>query len=79
MGKTNFRNEINQLRQKHKITISQLAKLAELDYGTVWKFLGGDKQRTNMRSDKLEKLFNVFDKIQRTKPKEKFPIENYYT
>ncbi len=77
--KTSFRNEINKLRKQHKISISKLAKLADVDYGTIWKFLGGTAQRTNIKSNNLEKIYDAFRTLEKRKPKEKWkmPLENF--
>ena len=77
--KTNLRDEINKLRKKYKISISKLAKLADTDYGTTWKFLGGTKRRTQMKANSLEKIYDAFRKLEQRAPKKnwEFPTENF--
>lgn len=59
-GDIDFRATIKmQMRQK-KISIAKLARVADLNYGTVYYFLKGESQ---MKSSNLCKLFNILNAI----------------
>lgn len=51
------------MKQK-KIKAAELARKANLTYGTVFYFLKGDKKKGNITTKNLNKLFEVLDKIE---------------
>lgn len=59
-NKMDFRAEIKKLMKQKKVSISKLARDADLNYGTVYYFLKGTSQ---MRTSNLEKLFDILNKI----------------
>ena len=59
-GDIDFEATIKVLMQQRNISIAKLARLADLNYGTVFYFLNGKSQ---MRSSNLCKLLNILNKI----------------
>ncbi len=58
-----FREQIKKLMKKKGIKTARLARLADLNYGTVYYFLKGDEKRGNMTTNNLNKLFEVLNKL----------------
>jgi len=56
MAKTNFREQIKKLIKEKGISISKLARLADLSTGTVFNYLNGISE---MSAANLGKLFDV--------------------
>jgi len=58
--KTDLRLKLVELIEKKDISIAKLARLADMCYPTLYNYLNGN---SNMRSDNLEKLFNILEKL----------------
>ena len=61
MEKTDFREKLKELMREKKTSIAQLARNADLNYGTVFYFLTGKSQIT---ASNLAKLFDVLNNIE---------------
>jgi len=55
-----FRKPIKKLMREKKIKTAELARRANLTYGTVYYFLKGE---SNITTDNLNKLYNVLNAI----------------
>ncbi len=61
MENINFREKLDEIIKKKGISIAQLARTADLSYGTVFNFLKG---KSEMTADNLAKLFNILNGIE---------------
>jgi len=57
---TDFRIHIRTLIVRKKISISKLSRLADLNSGTVYKYLQG---KSEMTANNLETLFNILNNL----------------
>jgi len=58
-----FRKQVKKLMKKKGIKAAKLARLADLNYGTVYYFLKEDKKRGNITLRNLDKLFRVLHNL----------------
>ncbi len=61
METINFRIQIRTLLERKKISIAKLARLSELNSGTVYKYLRG---LSEISAANLTKLFNILNSIE---------------
>ena len=59
-SKKDFRVEVRTKIVRCKISIAKLSRLADLNSGTIYKWLRGESSIT---SPNLEKIFNVLDNL----------------
>ena len=60
MKTTNFRIQIRTLMERKKISAAKLARLADLNVGTVYKYL---QEESEMTAANLEKMFDVLNEL----------------